>query len=30
MLKILSRVTTPAIGTVKVKGRVASLPEVGT
>lgn len=30
LLKILSRVTTPTIGSVKVKGRVASLLEVGT
>jgi len=28
--KILSRVTTPTTGTVKVKGRIASLLEVGT
>jgi len=30
LLKILSRVTSPTIGTVKIKGRVASLLEVGT
>lgn len=30
LLKILSQVTTPTTGTVKVKGRVASLLEVGT
>jgi lipopolysaccharide transport system ATP-binding protein len=30
LLKILSRVTTPTVGVVKVKGRVASLLEVGT
>src|SRR5476651_403780 len=30
LLKILSRVTSPTIGSVKVKGRVASLLEVGT
>jgi lipopolysaccharide transport system ATP-binding protein len=30
LLKILSRVTSPTTGTVKVKGRVASLLEVGT
>lgn len=30
LLKILSRITTPTTGTVKVKGRVASLLEVGT
>jgi len=30
LLKILSRITSPTIGTVKVKGRVASLLEVGT
>ena len=30
LLKILSRVTTPTRGTVKIKGRVASLLEVGT
>ncbi len=30
MLKILSRVTTPTEGTFKVKGRIASLLEVGT
>lgn len=30
LLKILSRVTTPTTGAVKVKGRVASLLEVGT
>jgi len=30
LLKILSRVTTPTIGQIKVKGRIASLLEVGT
>jgi len=30
LLKILSRVTTPTAGTVKLKGRIASLLEVGT
>lgn len=30
LLKILSRVTTPSKGTVKMKGRIASLLEVGT
>jgi lipopolysaccharide transport system ATP-binding protein len=30
LLKILSKVTTPTSGTVKVKGRIASLLEVGT
>jgi lipopolysaccharide transport system ATP-binding protein len=30
LLKILSRTTAPTIGTVKIKGRVASLLEVGT
>jgi len=30
LLKILSRVTSPTIGTVKAKGRIASLLEVGT
>ena len=30
LLKILSRTTAPTIGSVKVKGRVASLLEVGT
>lgn len=30
LLKILSRVTTPTTGSIKVKGRVASLLEVGT
>lgn len=30
LLKILSRVTTPTIGEIKVKGRIASLLEVGT
>ncbi|MEX0884135.1 MAG: ABC transporter ATP-binding protein [Cyclobacteriaceae bacterium] len=30
LLKILSRVTTPTSGMVKVKGRIASLLEVGT
>ncbi|MEM7010350.1 MAG: ATP-binding cassette domain-containing protein, partial [Verrucomicrobiota bacterium] len=30
LLKILSRVTTPTRGEIKVKGRVASLLEVGT
>src|ERR1700712_4986086 len=30
LLKILSRITTPTTGSVKVKGRIASLLEVGT
>lgn len=30
LLKILSRTTTPTVGNVKIKGRVASLLEVGT
>lgn len=30
LLKILSRVTSPTIGSVKIKGRIASLLEVGT
>lgn len=30
LLKILSRVTTPTKGSIKVKGRIASLLEVGT
>ncbi|MCH6234048.1 polysaccharide ABC transporter ATP-binding protein [Cognataquiflexum rubidum] len=30
LLKILSRVTTPTLGEIKVKGRIASLLEVGT
>jgi lipopolysaccharide transport system ATP-binding protein len=30
LLKILSRVTTPTVGSVKLKGRIASLLEVGT
>src|SRR6476620_11757167 len=30
LLKILSRVTAPTIGNVKIKGRIASLLEVGT
>ena len=30
LLKILSRVTSPTIGNIKIKGRVASLLEVGT
>ncbi len=30
LLKILSRITAPTIGEVKIKGRVASLLEVGT
>lgn len=30
LLKILSRTTTPTTGTVKMKGRIASLLEVGT
>jgi len=30
LLKILSRTTTPTIGNIKLKGRVASLLEVGT
>ena len=30
LLKILSRVTSPTTGTIKTKGRIASLLEVGT
>jgi lipopolysaccharide transport system ATP-binding protein len=30
LLKVLSRVTTPTTGSIKVKGRIASLLEVGT
>ena len=30
LLKIISQVTTPSSGTIKIKGRVASLLEVGT
>lgn len=30
LLKIMSRTTTPTTGTIKVKGRIASLLEVGT
>ncbi|UAY50701.1 ABC transporter ATP-binding protein [Ferruginibacter albus] len=30
LLKILSRTTTPSIGSIKIKGRIASLLEVGT
>ncbi|TAD91792.1 MAG: ABC transporter ATP-binding protein, partial [Bacteroidetes bacterium] len=30
LLKILSRTTTPTLGNIKIKGRVASLLEVGT
>lgn len=30
LLKLLSRVTTPSTGTIKAKGRIASLLEVGT
>jgi len=30
LLKVLSRVTSPTVGKVKIKGRVASLLEVGT
>ncbi|MFC5536122.1 polysaccharide ABC transporter ATP-binding protein [Rhodocytophaga aerolata] len=30
LLKILSRITNPTIGNVKIKGRIASLLEVGT
>ncbi len=30
LLKILSRVTTQSTGSIKVKGRIASLLEVGT
>jgi lipopolysaccharide transport system ATP-binding protein len=30
LLKLLSRVTSPTIGSIKVKGRIASLLEVGT
>jgi lipopolysaccharide transport system ATP-binding protein len=30
LLKLLSRVTQPTTGTIKYKGRIASLLEVGT
>jgi ABC-type polysaccharide/polyol phosphate transport system ATPase subunit len=30
LLKLLSRVTSPTVGSIKIKGRVASLLEVGT
>jgi lipopolysaccharide transport system ATP-binding protein len=30
LLKLLSRVTTPTVGTIRAKGRIASLLEVGT
>jgi lipopolysaccharide transport system ATP-binding protein len=30
LLKILSRITTPTEGTIKIKGKIASLLEVGT
>ena len=30
LLKILSQITSPSTGTVKMKGRIASLLEVGT
>ena len=30
LLKILSRITTPTTGTIKIRGRIASLVEVGT
>ena len=30
LLKVLSRVTSPSIGKIKIKGRMASLLEVGT
>ena len=30
LLKILSRVTSPTTGRIKIKGRIASLLEVGT
>ena len=30
LLKILSKVTTPSTGTIKARGRIASLLEVGT
>jgi lipopolysaccharide transport system ATP-binding protein len=30
LLKLLSRVTSPTTGSIKVKGRIASLLEVGT
>ncbi len=30
LLKLLSRVTSPSTGTIKIKGRIASLLEVGT
>jgi lipopolysaccharide transport system ATP-binding protein len=30
LLKIISRITTPTKGTIKIKGRIASLLEVGT
>jgi lipopolysaccharide transport system ATP-binding protein len=30
LLKILAKVTTPSVGSIKIKGRIASLLEVGT
>ncbi|MEI7983880.1 MAG: ABC transporter ATP-binding protein, partial [Bacteroidota bacterium] len=30
LLKLMSRVTSPTLGNIKIKGRIASLPEVGT
>ncbi len=30
LLKLLSKVTTPSTGNIKIKGRIASLLEVGT
>jgi len=30
LLKVLTRITAPTVGTVKIKGRIASLLEVGT
>jgi len=30
LLKILSKVTTPTTGSIKARGRIASLLEVGT
>ena len=30
LLKLLSKVTTPTLGTIKIKGKIASLLEVGT